>query len=110
MPMLPDLRSGITPVSDDEPVSSSAQLARLLGYTVGSATAHVLAACEVGGYSDLEALRRAYPDLVRAWEAWRRNAAPHRWETPTGAQVRAALRRAGIAHADATGEVSSRPR
>lgn len=78
-------------LSDQALVPDTATLAQLLGHHGNSATAHLLAACESGGYSDHEALRQVYPEVVRAWEVWRRYARRRLWEVPTAGDVRTAL-------------------
>ncbi|WP_162561409.1 hypothetical protein [Salinispora vitiensis] len=81
----------LPPLHPTDQVADTRILARVLGETPGSASAHLLAACEAGGYDVQEKIRREFPALVAAFEAWRRHAAPHAWQVPTVAQVRAAL-------------------
>lgn len=76
MPIMDDVPFTPPPLPDDAPVLTMADLAALLGKLPGSATAHLLSACNAGGYPIIEALRGPFPEVVTAWEVWRRKLRP----------------------------------
>lgn len=92
MPMVDgDLRDfRFRPLPDDAPVADTAALAAVLGKTPGSAVGHLLAACSAGGWPYVEALRPVFPDVVAAWEHWRKHPGA------TAGEIRAALRRTPV--------------